>query len=243
MSAALNGKGMKLILLPGMDGTGLLFEPLLHEARDLDMEVISLPTTGPQDYASLANSVARTIGDRECALLAESFSGGVAEALVRNHNLNIKHIIFVASFLSSQSRFASRLAAVLPIKALASVPVLAPFVFKALFLGWSANPWLIALFRKSLKSVDAKALSMRLRQIAEYRASGATIEIGATYIRPKGDLLVSDRSTEFAAAFPELKIVELAGPHFVLQTKPEACAKEIRAAVGHLTRRCTATSA
>lgn len=52
---------MKLILLPGMDGTGMLFEPLLRELRELDTEVVPLPNSGPQDYASLAEVVANII--------------------------------------------------------------------------------------------------------------------------------------------------------------------------------------
>lgn len=225
---------MKLILLPGMDGTGMLFEPLLNEIGDLDTEVIRLPNTGAQDYSSLAEHVARVIGDRECVLLAESYSGGIAEALVTNHNLNIRYIIFVASFLSSPSRVLSRLAAVLPLKALVAIPLLAPIALKAFLLGWSASPTSIALFRKAMAAVDSRVLSMRLRQIAKYRRAGTTAEIGATYIRPEGDLLVSDRSREFTAAFPNLRIVEVAGPHFVLQVEPEACAKAILASAGHL---------
>lgn len=218
-----------------MDGTGTLFEPLLDELSELDTEVIPLPNSGAQDYASLAEVVAKAIGKRECVLLAESYSGGIAEFLVRNHNLNIKHIIFVASFLSSPSRILSRLAASLPIKALAAIPVLAPFAFKALLLGWSATPKTISLFRKALGEVDSRVLSMRLLQIAEYRSAGASAETYSTYIRPSGDLLVGDRSKELMAAFPNLKIVEVAGPHFVLQAEPEACAKAILVSVGHLT--------
>ncbi|MQX53472.1 alpha/beta fold hydrolase [Alcanivorax sediminis] len=232
---------MKLILLPGMDGTGMLFEPLLNELGELDTEVVPLPNSGPQDYASLAEVVAHIIGERECVLLAESYSGAIAEFLVRNYSLNIRHIIFVASFLSSPRPFLSRLAAFLPIKALAAIPILAPFALKALMLGWSANPETISLFRKALREVDSRVLSMRLRQIAEYGSAGKTFEIGSTYIRPSGDLLVSDRSKEISAAFPNLKVVEVRGPHFVLQAEPEACAAVIRASVGHLTSKGNGT--
>ncbi|MCH1919018.1 hypothetical protein L9G15_06170 [Shewanella sp. A3A] len=226
---------MKLILLPGMDGTGMLFGPLLNEIGDLDVEVIPLPNAGAQDYASLADTVAKIIGERECVLLVESYSGGIAEVLLKNYRLNIRHIVVVASFFSSPSRLLSRLAAILPIKALAAIPFLAPLAFKAFMLGWSASPSIIALFRMALRTVNATVLRMRLRQIAAYRATGFTSDISATYIRPLDDFLVSDRTQEFTAAFANLEIVEVPGPHFVLQVEPAACASVIRESVGHLT--------
>lgn len=213
----------------------MLFDPLLKEINEQDTEVIPLPSTGAQDYISLANFVARKIADRECVLLAESYSGGIAEALLRNHDLKIKHVIFVASFLSSPSRFLSRVAAVLPIKALAAIPVIAPLVLKAFLLGRSASAESIALFRRSLMSVDSRTLRERLRQIAAYQASGVELEAIATYIRPKSDFLVGDRSSEFRKTFPQLEIVEVEGPHFLLQAKPAECAKAILASVSHLT--------
>ena len=46
----------KLVLLPGMDGTGELFEGFLSNF-DGDYIVISLPQSGSQDHASLANII------------------------------------------------------------------------------------------------------------------------------------------------------------------------------------------
>lgn len=228
---------MKLVLLPGMDGTGMLFEPLLTELTELDVEVIALPSFGAQDYDSLAALVAKLIGERECVVLAESFSGGIAERLVRNEGLNIKHVIFVASFLSCPSRILSRLTIALPIKFLLGLPLISPLVLKALMLGWSANAKTISLLRKALKSVDSRILNIRIRHIAEYRFAALPSEVGATYIYPTGDLLVGNRSKEFTAAFPKLNIISVAGPHFVLQAEPVACAQAILATVGHLTRK------
>lgn len=219
----------------------MLFDPLLKEIQGLDTEVIPLPSTGPQDYPTLAKFVAGKIEGRECVLLAESYSGGIAEALLKNRDVKIRHVIFVASFLSSPSRFLSRLAAILPIKTLVAIPVIAPLVLKAFLLGRSASPESIVLFRKALISADSGALRLRLRQIAAYQASGGQLEATATYIRPKGDLLVGDRAGEFRRALPGVEVVEVAGPHFVLQAEPAECAKAIMASVGHLTSKGNGT--
>lgn len=226
---------MKLILLPGMDGSGLLFGPLLNRLGSLDTEVIPLPSEGAQDYSSLAEKVAALIGDQECVVLAESYSGGIVEILLKKHNLQIRHVIFVASFLSCPSRTLSRVAAVLPIRALMAIPVLAPLAMKVLLIGRSASPDTISLLRRAINAVDQKVLKRRLQQIAKYRATDNNFETHATYIRPVNDALVGDRTREFRDRFPHLKVINVGGPHFILQAQPDACAERILAEVGHLT--------
>lgn len=229
------GDGMKLVLLPGMDGTGILFEPLLQRLGDLDVEVIELPNSGPQDYDSLARYTATRIGGRDCVVLAESFSGGIAEALLNDRSLNIKHVVFVASFLSSPSRLLSRVVSLLPVRALAAIPVFAPLVMRALLFGRTAPPDAIALFRKAISIVPPRILRARLLHMASYRCSRCAFNTEATYLKPTRDFLVSDREVEFGNAFPRLNVVEVEGPHFILQAEPDACAKYVLAAVGHLT--------
>ncbi len=55
---------MKIVLLPGMDGTGVLFEPFL-ELTPAGIEVISLPLiqSPKYDYADHAKHVMSQIGD------------------------------------------------------------------------------------------------------------------------------------------------------------------------------------
>lgn len=76
---------MRLVLLPGLDGTGRLFQPLLaHLPSTIDPLVIS--------YSNLAGTYAEMLPaarkelppDRPFVLLAESFSGPAAIALAAN---------------------------------------------------------------------------------------------------------------------------------------------------------------
>jgi len=49
---------MKPVLLPGMDGTGLLFGPLLDALPDsIDTEVICYSTTEQQTYTELVEEI------------------------------------------------------------------------------------------------------------------------------------------------------------------------------------------
>ncbi|WP_028305322.1 alpha/beta fold hydrolase [Oceanospirillum maris] len=225
---------MKLVLLPGMDGTGILFKPLLDRLEGVETQVITLPNYGPQDYLSLSRYVADHIGSQECVVLAESFSGGIAEALLSQHDLNIKHVIFVASFLSNPAGVLPYLASVLPLQRSSKIPVIAPWLERKLLLGASASEETLSLFRCALDAVSGQILKKRLRQIFTYTSSSQLFEVDATYIRAKDDVLVGDRAAEFNAAFSRLSVVDIAGPHFILQAQPSACCDAIMHTMGHL---------
>lgn len=59
---------MKLVLLPGMDGTGDLFSPLLQMLSGFQWEVIALPNSGAQDYASIIVYVKQRLPDEDLFL-------------------------------------------------------------------------------------------------------------------------------------------------------------------------------
>lgn len=62
-----------LVLLPGMDGTGLLFEPLVTcfqstaiqgkavQGQSMSVQVLTLPTDGAQDYRTLTAKVSEQL--------------------------------------------------------------------------------------------------------------------------------------------------------------------------------------
>ncbi len=225
--------GIKLILLPGMDGTGCLFAPLLSYLSTLEYEVIPLPCEGGQDADSLAEYVSDRLPDRNYVLLAESFSGPIAANILHRGDPNLRGIIFVASFLSSPGVVLPELFSYLPIKLLARAP-LSPFAIRAFFLGRGADPGLIALFRKAIESVPDRVLKDRLRQISGLRYDGPVSELPVVYIRPEQDLLVGDKTSEFKQAFPNIRVVVVDGPHFILQAHPKECAAYIEQEMNNL---------
>lgn len=62
---------MKLVFLPGMDGTGNLFSPLFRFLPNFDCQVISLPEVGGQDYVSIKNYVKGRFPVEDFILIAE----------------------------------------------------------------------------------------------------------------------------------------------------------------------------
>ena len=73
---------MKILLLPGLDGTGLLFEDLLAQLpTTVDVEVISMDELCGSSYVEQAKEIATNVGDTKILLVAESYSGRVAYEL------------------------------------------------------------------------------------------------------------------------------------------------------------------
>ncbi|WP_339463405.1 alpha/beta fold hydrolase [Pseudomonas sp. EA_105y_Pfl2_R69] len=64
---------MRLLLLPGLNGSHRLFAPLLPFLSEWQVTTLELPQQGPQDFDSLATELAGQLGDSPFVLLGESF--------------------------------------------------------------------------------------------------------------------------------------------------------------------------
>lgn len=109
-----------LILLPGMDGTGELFQPFIRYLDEaVSVEVICYPRGKELAYAEVASHV-RTMQPRTepITLIAESFSGPIALRLMRHPSLNIQTLVLICSFASYPFGLLGAVLARLPWKAL-----------------------------------------------------------------------------------------------------------------------------
>lgn len=70
---------MKVVLLPGLDGTGILFKPLTDVlSKDIDYLVISYPADRNLNYQELVEYVMGQLPKEDFILVGESFSGPIA---------------------------------------------------------------------------------------------------------------------------------------------------------------------
>lgn len=216
---------MKLVLLPGMDGTGILFKDFINMIQAIDVVVIPLPQQGPQDYYHLAKHVAQTLPREPYVLLAESFSGGIVAQLSEEQLKHCKGHIFVASFLRPPMPLALKLALWLPIKQLALLPF-TNFVHKLFFLGPNASPELIENFNAVIRQVPQTILKARLKSIQRINVDHLSYSRPAMYLTASNDRLVAKRHIDdFKLKYENLTIASIDGPHFVLQAHPETSAR------------------
>ena len=217
---------MKVVLLPGLDGTGILFKPFIEALpKNVETLVISYPKNKKQNYGELVSFVIAQLPEEDYILVGESFSGNIAYQIALSNPKHLKSIIFVASFLSSPRPLLLILLNLLPTKILFSVSP-PKFIIKTFMLGVSAKNNIIQLFLEALKQVSPDVLSFRLKEIKKLQLSSQPCEIKATYIQATNDYLVPSKSVaNFKKLFSNLSISKVSGPHFILQSKPVECGK------------------
>ncbi len=218
---------LKIVLLPGMDGTGDLFKYLLSHLEPYDTQVIPLPQSGSQDYTTLINYLKTRLPNEDYILIAESFSGALATKLINEDIHQPKKIIFVATFLTPPNPILLSIAKKLPLKTLAKLP-LSQYFQKQLFIGESAEQDLVELFQDILNKISAEVLSDRIKSMQSLSINNPTRDIPCLYIQASSDRLVSsNKYNEFKKYFSNIELIQFEGPHFILQTKPKECADVI----------------
>ncbi len=218
---------MKIILLPGLDGTGLLFEKLKENFPEkLDIEVISYDSIEGISYSDQASEIANRFEGIDIYIVGESYSGRVAYELFKIRGRRVKGIVFLAGFISSPS-ILSKFAGLLPISLIAPNILTKKLLY---LLGFSLIGGLNLsepVFDSIIKANKYK-LKSRLRNIASLDEPAQPITCPVTYIRPSKDLLVSTRAVELLSKkCSSFKQVTVNGGHFIAQSNPVECAQVI----------------
>lgn len=219
---------MYIILLPGMDGTGDLFKPLLENmSSKIKAKIISFPTNEKLSYKKLIEYVrAKLPSNDDFMIVAESFSGPIAFSIAQNPPTNLKSVVFVCSFLKPPRKFLI-LSKLIPLSFLFRLPIPELFI-KRYFLGNKISDDVIHLFRKSISKVSKYVLSFRVREIADLEMTKRIVSIRCVYIQATNDKLVPPSNSKmFEKMISDFEVVKVPGPHFVLQANPGECVKTI----------------
>ncbi len=219
---------MKIILLPGMDGTGELFGPLLDSMPANPSVIVVRYPDCPANYAG-HEAVARAElpKDAPFVLLGESFSGPVAVSIAAAAPPNLRGVILSASFLTSPHPLLRPLRALTPFVS----PKLVPDVIAhRTLLGRFATPALRAAHRRALGHVSSATLTARLRAMADVDVRDAmkSVRRPALYLRGTEDRVVGARfGDEVLAHARHGTLVDIEGPHLLLQANPRDSARRI----------------
>lgn len=224
-------KATTLVLLPGMDGTGLLFGPLLTTLREVcPVTIVAYPTdTASQTYAGLQALAERDLPpDGPLVLLGESFSGPIAVALAAKYPNRVVGLVLCCSFLRNPRPGLRWL------RGLASIPAPLPPepILSAMLFGRFATPALRALLRSALSGVPAAALRARLRAVLgiDVRAQALSLAMPVLYLQASSDRLVlSNAAVELRQCCPQAVVQSFDAPHCLLQVAPEAAAATLSA--------------
>lgn len=92
---------LTLVLLPGLDGSGALFERLIRALQpEIACEAVRYPFDATWGYAAYADYAASVIGSRRVVLLGESFSGPVAVMVADRLGSQVAGVILATTFVT-----------------------------------------------------------------------------------------------------------------------------------------------
>lgn len=224
---------MRLLLLPGLNGSNRLFAPLLDcLPESLPAECLELPEHGPQDYPSLADELQPRLGSTPFVLLGESFSGPLARMLAQRSPAGLQGVIFAASFSSRPNPLLSLIQhlPLPPPSYLAQRGLIRQFC-----VGRGASEAAVHLIAAEISRMPARLARERLRTLANLREPDVPLRIPCLSLLPLNDRLVTLRARKGAAAGCEnLRTKKIAGPHFLLQSRAAECAAAITAFLNDL---------
>jgi len=221
---------MKLVLLPGMDGTGIMFEPLVRALPpELSPVVVTYPGDAPLSYEELLPYARSFLPAGEpFILLGESFSGPLALRLAAANPSGLAGLILSAAFVDNPIRFFPR----------ACRRLIRPFLFSywppwfrfRALLGGYAAPALFELVVRSHAAVSPAVLAARAREVIGIDAADALAAccVPLLYIAGSQDRVVPRHNlTRIKNIYPNARAVILPAPHLVLQAAPREAAKVI----------------
>jgi pimeloyl-ACP methyl ester carboxylesterase len=221
-----------LVLLPGLDGTGDFFQPLLEALGEgVRTHVVRYPVAGAYDYATCQQLVrAELPTDGPYVLLGESFSGPVAISLAAQAPRGLAGIILCCTFAGNPR---PRLAFIRPL-----LPFL-PFhgtgaslrLSRFLVLGRWITPPIRELHQRILAGVPAKTMRSRIEAVADcdVREALASIRLPIMCLVARHDRLIPKAAARLIRRqAPAATLVEIDAPHCLLQCEAGQAAAKIR---------------
>lgn len=218
---------MKLVLLPGMDGTGELFDPFLASmSGSSDPSVVNYPANDSLSYERL-EEIARTYlpSDEPYVLLAESFSGPIAISIAATAPRGLVGLVLCCTFARSpQPRFSAMESIIRMVPAF-RVPA---FVAKYLLLGSDSDQSVQAQLSTVLEKVRPSVLKFRLLAVLSIDVTSklSKLTVPVLYLRATRDKIVPrSAGLEIVEHIPTVQVIEMDAPHFLLQSSPSQAAK------------------
>jgi len=215
-----------------MDGTGLLFQPLLRLWRGDPLPVvISYPSNELLSYDALLPFITSRLPSRDPYLLiAESFSGPIAARISARHPANLRGLVLSASFIRKpRGRFG-----------IWAESLIGPYLFgnaikhitaRALLRWQGLSDKQVDLILSALDHVSPAVLAFRLKEALRVEAFEDLqhCKVPVLCLYAEKDVLLAKRCEELIRlANPAARMVGLDTSHFLLQTKPEEAFRAIQ---------------
>ncbi|MBI1423201.1 MAG: alpha/beta fold hydrolase [Gammaproteobacteria bacterium] len=220
--------GLTTVLLPGLDGTGRMFDPLIAQLPDsLCPRVIAYPTQHMLNYAQLTDYVLSQLPVAEpFVLIAESFAGPLALQISTRIGPNLSAMVLCATFVSNPRPYLAWLAPLLLHESLVSITP-PKWLVRYLGLGFDTPDALLNRVLAVHKQVAAQVFQHRLQEVIrmDVRELWRQCRRPMLHLYATHDHTVPLRaSREMQRLRPDIPSIGIDGPHLLLQTRARQCA-------------------
>lgn len=218
-----------LVLLPGLDGTGRLFEPIIPLLRPLfELVVVTYPDLDSfNEYVECAqNQLPSTPG---YSLLAESLSGPVALALMAENRNQIGPSVLAAAFARSPLAELTRMSNYIP-EQMFSIGALKEFCLDVYTMDAEDMSETQPLPLSVTEQLDGNLLKHRISIMSRIDVSALLpeIQIPILYLQAQRDNIVSgSHAIMMQQNLADFNVASVDAPHLVLQTQPKRCVELI----------------
>ena len=221
----------RLVLLPGMDGTGWLLENFLAALpNSLRPIIVRYPATGCTSYADVVEFLRSTGIDSEpFVLLAESYSSVVAITLAAAKPPMLKGLVLCVGFATPPLRPLLRPLSSLLTRVLFAIPR-PSFITRHWTAGSDAPSELLQKLRRIKTEIPVETFAARIRAIlhCDVRADLEKVSVPILLLQAKDDWLVgADKLEEMRAIQPGAEIEIFPGPHLLLERHPAEAADRV----------------
>ena len=226
------GTKVKLVLLPGIDGTGMMFGPLIEQLPEgQEHQVIAYPTDKKYSYPELVEYVLGLLPkDEDFYIVAESFAGPLSLLLSQRIGSHLKGLVLCATFLTNPR----------PVLGTLTRPFIRDWMMgmkpnkimaRFIVVGFDISDEMLERALSFHKTVPPSIVRNRLFQVfdVDVRTIYKECSIPVLHLYGKKDrLLLQGCARQMRRIRPDIPSIGIDGPHYLLQAKPELCMEQIQ---------------
>ena len=213
---------LTIVLLPGMDGTGCLFDPIVAAlGPGFRVIVVSYPTDAALGYEALEAIARRSMPTKGAFIvLGESFSGPIAISLAASRPKGLVGLILCCTFVRNPRP------AFKPFQALSGFLPIGRAPDRALnffLLGALAGCPSSAPLKAAVSQVSDSASRARLRAVMDVDVSAKmrSVRVPVLYLQAARDRVVPRAAGAYLRTIhPATALISIDGPHCLLQVAP-----------------------
>lgn len=229
LALSIHSAMLTLVLLPGMDGTGVFFADFVAALGSRFKPVIVVYPNDPAlGYAEL-ETLARTYlpHNEPFVILGESFSGPIAISIAASNPSGLLGLILCVTFARNPHPLLPMVTTILKPFPAGHLP---GFIVHRNLFGNFDSPRLRGKLREVGALVSAKTLKARLEAVSAIDISEKLprVKVPTLDLRAKQDRVVPRAcGTYIRKILPNVSVADLDAPHQLLQTVPEAAVAAI----------------